>query len=415
MKVAVKLFSVLMLLGWTAVVKGQADSTQLFHFWCSEGDTLLNDPYCHFCPPDQIVEFWGVKIKSPNNRWTYARHPYVPSIRAKDYLNLTYDVDSTFQVHRLQTQFADDTQLWVDSLAGCPTNPEDTIVSGCPTCPVLDTFEIRDGFLYISLTSMDTSWFVDLREVCELCDSSCIAVVYREYFANVTGDSVIVTVNNGDLPTDAGHLMVYVEGLRQKEGPPGVGDYEVIGSTVYFHYDLEGEDVWVWFFSPESGVSIVRTYHPLITGTVVSVPVIPDSLAQLQVFVEGIKQQLGPPGLGDYQVSGSDLVFNYSLENEDVETWVMDNECSLLLFEEHISAYTGTVLTVTANNGTLPVLDQAVKIWVEGLAQQDGPGGDYQLTDVDQATMKYPLDAEDVNFWFVIGSADVGFLGLFQN
>lgn len=405
---AIMLFS---LCGWSQI----DTSYQKFRFDCREGDTLVNDPYCHFCPPLDTTFFYGLRVTSPNNRIRYIRHPYQVNVRnSGNYIWITYDTDSSLVVPVEATYFTDkDSALIVDSLMGCPIAPIDTIC--CED--LIDTFRLHGDTLQISLSDEDSLHSVVLNIQAtdsDCCCNDCSFAIYREYFSNVTGDSIVVTVNGGELPSQAEKLWVLREGNKQIEGLDTLGDYTFQDSVISFGYWLDGEDIEVWFMADtltNNPVDVQRDYFLNTYGTRVTPTVaLPANPFWVKVFVEGEENHYG----NDYQINGAYIDFNYYLQNEDVEVWyISDVDCDLLIFKEWFPDADGPSVTVTGNQGNFPALAQAVTVWVEGWKQQDGSTGDYEISG-SNINFNYELDGEDVEVWYIIGSVDTGISGLFQ-
>ena len=293
---------------------------QKFAFRCVEGDTLLNDPACHWCEPDQEFIMYGIEVTSPTSQKKYIRHPYEAYVRNDRYFGINFSQDSTlfFDTTRVDMTEFTTAQLWVDTLNNCPLPPLPDI-GLC--CQEVDTFFIQNDSLCISLTSLDTVYCVDLSIYRDSLSVGA-TTIFREYFSNITGPGVVVGVNGGTLPSELSGVGVFVEGIKQKEGPPGVGDYEITGANVSFNYALDEEDVEVIFFwSTTDAYNIFRQYFADVSAGVVTVTenggVIPVLNQALSVFVEGMKQQEGPTG--DYEIVSNQIVFNYTLDSEDVE------------------------------------------------------------------------------------------------
>lgn len=395
---------------------GQIDTTyQKFRFNCLEGDTLINDPYCWFCQPNDTVIFYGLQVVSPNNRVRYIRHPYDVTVPTPNFIRIFHDLDSTTVIPLLATDFTDkDSALIVDSLMGCPTRPLDTICC----IDLIDTFRLQGDTLQISLSDEDSIHFVVLDIPAagggDCCCNDCSFAVYREYFSNVTGDSIVVSVNRGRLPPDAGKLWVLREGNKQIEGLDTLGDYTYQDSVIRFGYTLDGEDIEVWFMADtltNNPVDVQRDYFLNTYGTrVTPTEPLPANPFWVKVFVEGEENHYG----NDYQINGAHIDFGYYLDNEDVEVWyISDVDCDLLIFKEWFPGVNGAAVTLTGNQGTLPALQQSILVFVEGWKQQNGSTGDYEISG-SSINFKYTLDNEDVEVWHIIGAVDTGISGLFQ-
>lgn len=398
---------------FTVSLWGQIDTTyQKFRFDCIEGDTLINDPYCWFCQPNDTVIFYGLRVASPNKRIRYIRHPYDVTVPNQDYIRIFHDLDSTTVIPILATDFTDkDSALIVDSLMGCPTRPIDTLCC----IDVIDTFRLQGDTLQISLSDEDSLHSVILNGLTGGCCNDCSFAVYREYFSNVTGDSIIVAVNGGRLPDSPEKLWVLREGNKQIEGVDTLGDYTYQDSIIRFNYWLDGEDIEVWFLADtltNNPVDVTRDYFLNTYGTQVtpSLP-LPANPFWVKVFVEGEENHYPH----DYDISGANIDFTYYLENEDVEVWYLsDVDCDLLIFKQWFANVTADSVVVATNGGVMPALAQAVTVWVEGWKQQNGPTGDYEISGAN-INFSYTLDSEDVEVWYILGAVDTGILGLFQS
>lgn len=394
------------------IMTAQLDSSAYFKFICVEGDTLINDPFCHFCPPNDSTVFYGLKVVSPSNRVKYIRHDYDVQIRQSSYIWITYDRDSSLVVPVQVSQMKDSAQI-VDSLMSCPTVPLDTICC----IDLIDTFRLNGNFLEISLSDEDSIHSVELTIEAapgDCCCNDCSFGIYREYFSNVVSDSVIVTANRGRLPGDLSKLWVIREGNKQIEGLDTLGDYTVSDSIINFGYWLDGEDVEVWFIADtltNNPVDIQRDYFLNTYGVrVTPTETLPSNPFWVKVFVEGEEAHYG----NDYLINGAYIDFNYYLQNEDVEVWyISDVDCELLIFKEWFADTDGPTVSITGNQGNLPALSQAVTVWVEGWKQQDGSTGDYTISG-NTITFSYELDGEDVEVWYIIGGIDTGAIGEFQ-
>lgn len=316
-------------------IRASGSATNKFTFECIQGDTIkYNDPDCHFCPPDQITIFWGLKVTSPAGRKKYIRHPYtIDTLAGNYYFNIYYDTDSSLFLDIRRTNFAN-RAVMLDSLTGCPPPPPDTAISKV----VIDTFRIVQDILEISLNSEDSVHKVNLSVYRDSAKASGIAI-FREYFANVTDTVVSISVNGGLFPDSTQNICVFLEGIKLKEGGYPIGDYRIVGNQVRFNFPLDLEDVEILFAVTTGPIKIFRQYFP-----------------------DG----------------------------------------------------TGNSFSVTENGGTLPILRQATLVFVEGLKQIEGTAGDYTLAG-NVVNFSYQLDGEDVEVLFIIGTNDLGTLGLFLN
>jgi len=376
---------------------------------CLRGVEIAGN-YCYFCPPNGSTVFDGLKIDYGNGRLLYIRKPYVARFRDADSLTvITFDREQRASFRLSQTVYPtmDTLRSIIEACAADPVTPVDTV----DCCPTVDTFMVVDGILYFSLSSEDVVYSANI-----CCDTAGgVVSVYRQYFADVTGDTLTVSVHGDTLPGISRHIAVYVEGIRQKEGPPGAGDYQYSDSTIVFNYSLAGEDAWIWFIDRAEGITTYQEFFTDVSAdTVLISGSFPADTAQVNVFVEGIRQIQGAPGSGDYRINGNRIDFNYTLSSEDVEVWFIDQTGPLSIFSETFLDATGTTVTVTANGGTIPALNQATLVFVEGLNQQEGSAGDYE-TSGSNFNFKYTLSSEDVSTHFLIGTTDMGVLGLFQN
>ena len=81
--------------------------------------------------------------------------------------------------------------------------------------------------------------------------SNSTADWYRQSFTNVSGNSVTVTENSGQLPSNSAKIQVVRNGVIQTP----VNDYSVVGSAVTFVEALDDETVIVTFLSDSESVS----------------------------------------------------------------------------------------------------------------------------------------------------------------
>lgn len=166
------------------------------------------------------------------------------------------------------------------------------------------------------------------------------------------------------------------------------------------------------------GVTIYREYWQEISTDQIAVTVnggsLPNATRQISVKVEGQKMKEGPPGVGDYTVSSPFINFNYTLEEEDVEVWFIDETGPVEVYREYFVNLSTDNFTVSVNGGVVPVLRQALKIYVEGQKLSEGPLGDYEVSG-STINLKYSLENEDAEAWFIMNTSDVGFLGLFRD
>jgi hypothetical protein len=313
---------------------GFSQNQRKFNLRCAEGDTLINDPYCDWCQVGETYYHYGVTIESPSQRFEYIRHPYTARGINDRFIEITYDRDSVFLVDKSFTVFENTAmKVVLDSLNGCPTAPE---VPGTG-CTRIDTMYIANDSICIAL-DCDTTLFC--QDLSQYRDSLSVGgvTVYREYWTSLNTDQLAVTVNGGSLPTATRQIFVNVEGIKQKEGAAGVGDYTVNG--------------------------------PLIE-------------------------------------------FNYTLEDEDVEVWFIDETGPVEVYREYFTGLNSSSFSVSVNGGVLPVLNQALKVFIEGQKLSEGPNGDYEITG-NSINLKYTLEDEDAEVWFIMNTSDVGFLGLFR-
>jgi len=357
----------------------------VFSFECIEGDTLLNDPYCDFCTPGVPYEMWGLKVTSPSGRVAYILHPYSVEGFGTLYVTIRYDVNSTlFYNWQTQTSFSSQQEM-IDSISGCPVRPPDA--GGAR----IDTFQLRQDSLFISLEDdNEPAWhvvFSDFR------DSSVYsgAILYREYWRDLQGDSIRVTLNDGRLPDSTAIVGVYVEGWRNQEGPGK--DYTVTPDSglIVFDYNLQYEDVEVrWLVG--SGLRFYREIVDSVSGDSVNLPDWPLDCPTLRVRVEGWQQQEGPDR--DYLHLRDSIFFNYTLDNEDVLlSWILDGT---IVHQELFEDVFGDVLRIDSQG--LPVQCPHIWVYVEGWPQSKN---DYWI---DRASgvvrFNYALENEDVELLY---------------
>jgi len=309
--------------------------TRKFSLECVEGDTLLNDPYCDFCQINEPYLFYGIKVTSPNNRFEYIRHPYTIQQVGATFVEIGYDQTESFFIDYRKTTFESvGIKTLLDSLNGCPEPPPPEGGG----CTLIDTFYISNDSICIKLDCQEELFCQNLSQYRDSLSVGGVTI-FREYWSEISGNQVAVTVNGGLLPGNTNQLSVKVEGQKMKEGPPGVGDYTVSGSFINFNYAMEAEDVEAWFIYESGPVEVYR---------------------------------------------------------------------------EYFTSLSSTSLSVSVNGGVVPVLNQALKVYVEGQKMAEGPAGDYELSG-NTVQFKHSLEDEDVEVWFIMNTSDVGFLGLFKN
>ena len=372
-----------------------------FEFNCVEGDTLYNDPACYDCEPNTPSIFYGFEVIIPTGRKLLVRHPYQTRVRSTSYVDVTFDGTRSYLFDYRLSAFASAADLKA-ALDACP-NPQ---APPCNECPKIDTFQLVGSALQISLNTEDSLHTVDLSGVCDFCTNAAIVGVFREYFQAVSIDSVIID-NTDTLPDQEELIAVYVEGVRQRQGE--FADYTISSDTVIkFNYTLSNEDVTIWWLESSSSLAVSRTYLVNSSGSTFAAS-LPDSISNLLVFVEGIKQEYGQ----DFDTTGNQINFLYNLANEDIEVWYLDNQ-TLLMYQEFFSSVSGTSILITANEGITPIINQATHLWIEGVLQQEGTSGDYTKLGPD-ITMNYSLINEDAGAWFILNINDNGILGDFRN
>lgn len=168
-----------------------------------------------------------------------------------------------------------------------------------------------------------------------------ILKLFKQTFDGVTGTTVQVTVNGGVLSPNVDWLDVYLNGQLVTNGTGK--DYTFSGDTITFEYTLNSERVtveWLAFAqvdAPDLTDADYQFYPNLtpfketfeaVTGTTVTITknggVFPSNTDLIGVYLNG---QLVTEGAGkDYTVSGSDVIFEYSLNSERVTVkWLMDS------------------------------------------------------------------------------------------
>jgi len=282
--------------------QGRAQVTEgVWRLECIEGDTLINDNACWWCTAGVPEVFYGIEVLSPSNRRTLIRHPYVAETRGEPYFVINYESDSTkfFEMLRTDTSVYKTSQEWVDYLNSCPEPPPEFC------CPVIDTFELRNDSLCISLTSMDSV-------LCVVLPDSIPPPQYVEQFTLVD-DTLCIQISE-----DTVNCVVI-------EHPPHqtIDTLEVQGDTLFV--SLSEDDTTYFVILPSGGDSdtivveseccedcraaLFREYFSNVDSSYVTVTVnggnIPDDRDYLWVMREGDKLMEGGPGVGDYTVTRS--------------------------------------------------------------------------------------------------------------
>ena len=83
-------------------------------------------------------------------------------------------------------------------------------------------------------------------------------------------------------------------------------------------------------------------------------------------------------------------------------------------YQEYFQDENSSIIVVTTNQGLTPSIPQALKSYVEGILQQEGPLGDYQKT-LNELNFNYQLLSEDSSIFFLMGVNDNGTIGQFRN
>ena len=112
----------------------------------------------------------------------------------------------------------------------------------------------------------------------------------------------------------------------------------------------------------------------------------------------------------DYNKQENGFLLNHTLSNDFMEAWSVVGLGSSTIIVEHVKGATGATITVSS----LPSIHQAVKVFSEGLNQQEGQNGDYTKNGND-INFNYTLDQEDLIIWSIMGVNDNGIIGLFKN